>query len=100
MVPGDFEPIQEKLGDIGGEVESRSKLTTHLAKANAPLMHKLVLLLRLAAGETAPMGPAAHRARNEAIRLFRQDDTRAALAASPEHMAQVRDLIQQAGMAA
>ena len=37
---------------------------------------------------------------NEAIRLFKQDDTRAALAAAPEQMAQVRDLIQQAGMAA
>ena len=100
LVPADFEPIQEKLGDIGGEVESRSKFTALVARANAPLLHRLVMLLRLAAGEAAPLGPAASRARNEAIRLFRQDDTRAALAASPEHMAQVRTLIQQAGMAA
>ncbi len=100
LVPADFEPIQEKLGDIGGEVESRSKFTALVARANAPLMHRLVMLLRLAAGEAAPIGPAANRARNEAIRLFRQDDTRAALAASPEQMAQVRTLIQQAGMAA
>jgi len=100
LVPADFEPIQEKLGDIGGEVENRAKLTAHLARANAPLMHRLMLLLKLAAGEAAPMGPAASRARTEAIKLFRQDDTRAALAAAPEAMAQVRELIQLAGMAA
>lgn len=100
LTPTDYEPIQEKLGDIGGEVESRAKLTAHLARANAPPMHRLMLLLKLAAGEAAPLGPAAVRARNEAIRLFKQDDTRAALAAAPDQMAQVRDLIQQAGMAA
>ena len=100
LVPADFEPIQERLGDIGGEVENRAKLTAHLARANAPLMHRLLLLLRLAAGEAAPLGPATLRARTEAIKLFRQDDTRAALAAAPEQMAQVRELIQQAGMAA
>jgi hypothetical protein len=100
LVPADFEPIQEKLGDIGGEVENRAKLTAHLARANVPLMQRLMLLLKLAAGESAPLGPAANRARTEAIKLFRQDDTRAALAAAPEAMAQVRVLIQQAGMAA
>lgn len=100
MAPADFEPVQEKLGDIGGQIEANAKLTAHLARANAPPMHRLMLLLKLAAGEAAPMGPAASRAKNEAIRLFKQDDTRAALAAAPEQMAQVRDLIQQAGMAA
>lgn len=100
LVASDFEPIQEKLGDIGGEVESRARLTANVAKANAPLLHRLMLLLKLAAGETAPLGPAAVRARNEAVKLFRQDDTRAALAAAPEQMAQVRNLIQQAGLAA
>lgn len=100
LTPSDYQPIQEKLGDVGGEVESRAKLTAHLARANAPLLHRLLLLLKLAAGESAPMGPAASRARNEAIKLFRMDDTRAALAAAPDQMAQVRDLIQQAGMAA
>jgi hypothetical protein len=100
LVPADYEPIQEKLGDIGGEVESRVKLTASVARANAPLLHRLMLLLKLAAGESAPMGPAATRARAEAIKLFRQEDTRAALAAAPEAMPQVRELIQQAGMAA
>ena len=100
LVPADYEPIQEKLGHVGGEVEGRAKLSAHVARANAPLLQRLTLLLKLAAGETAPMGPAANRARHEALKLFKLDDTRAQLAAAPEQMQQVRDLIQQAGLAA
>lgn len=100
LAEADCGPIQEKLGDIGGEVESRARLTANLAKANAPPLQRLLLLLKLAAGEAAPHGPAAIRARNEAIRLFRLEETRTQLAAAPEQMAQVRDLIQQSGLAA
>lgn len=100
LAEADYQPIQEKLGDIGGEVESRARVTSNVARANVPPLHRLMLLLKLAAGETAPHGPAAVRARNEAIKLFRLDDTRAQLAAAPEQMAQVRELIQQAGLAA
>lgn len=100
LVPEDYEPIQEKLGEIGGEVETRSRLTQNVARANAPILHRLTLLLKLAAGESAPMGPAASRARTEALKLFKLDETRAELAASPDQMAQVRNLIQAAGLAA
>lgn len=100
LVPEDFEPIQEKLGDVGGAVENESRLTQAVARANAPTLNRLVMLLRLAAGETAPRGPAAIRARSEALKLFKLDSTRAELAAAPEQMAQVRNLIQAAGMAA
>ena len=37
---------------------------------------------------------------SEALKLFKLDETRAELAAEPEQMRQVRDLIQQAGLAA
>ena len=100
LVPEDYEPIQEKLGEIGGEIETRAKLTASVARANAPLVHRLTLLLKLAAGESAPPGPVASRARNEALKLFKLDTTRAELAAAPEQMAQMRDLIQAAGLAA
>ncbi len=71
-----------------------------VARANAPLIHRLTLLLKLASGENAPIGPAANRARAEALKLFRMDETRAALANSPDQMAQVKDLITAAGLAA
>lgn len=100
LVEGDYHPIQEKLGDIGGHVEAHARLSQTVARANAPLLHRLTLLLKLAAGESAPMGPAANRARAEALKLFKMDETRTALANAPEQMQQVRDLIQAAGLAA
>lgn len=100
LVPEDYQPIQEKLGMIGGEVEARSRLTQNVARANVPLIQRLTLLLKLAAGETAPVGPAASRAKAEALKLFKLDTTRAELAAAPQQMAQVRDLIMAAGLAA
>lgn len=100
LVAEDFHPIQEKLGDIGGHVEAQARLSLTVARANAPLLHRLTLLLKLASGENAPLGPAANRARAEALKLFRMDETRAELANAPEQMQQVRDLIHAAGLAA
>ena len=53
-----------------------------------------MVLLRMAIGETAPLGPTADRARAEALKLVRRDDTRAELARAPERMGQVRHLLQ------
>jgi hypothetical protein len=100
LVAADFEPIQEKLGEVGGEIESRARFTVAVARAKAPLLQRLIVLLRLAAGESAPLGPVANRARAEALKLFRMDETRDQLAAAPDQMREVRDLIQQAGLAA
>ena len=100
LVVEDFEPLQVRLGELGGEIESRANLATSLARAEAPLLHRLTLLLKLAAGETAPLGPAANRAKSEAMKLVRHTGNRAELAATPGHVATVRDLIQQAGLAA
>lgn len=100
LAPEDYKPIQLKIGDIGGLVEADAKVAQGLARANASPTHKLTLLLKLACGEAAPPGPAADRARIEALKLVRLDETRAELARSPERMAEVRDLIQAAGLAA
>lgn len=96
----DFEPIQAKLGDIGGMIEADAKLTLALVRANAPALHRLTLLLKLATGEAAPLGPAADRARAEVLKLVRLDETRAELAKSPERAAQVRDMLQAMSQAA
>ena len=100
LVPEDFGPLQERLGEIGGEVDTRARLTQGVARADAPALHRLTILLKLAMGESAPLGPAASRARAEALKLVKLDETRAALVNAPEQMQQVRNLIQQAGMAA
>ncbi len=96
----DMAQIQAKLGDVGGLVEADAKLTQALVQAHAPVTHRLSLLLRIAMGEAAPLGPAADRARTAAMKLLRSDSARAELAATPGGLAQVRDMIQAAGLAA
>ncbi|QTC91079.1 hypothetical protein [Brevundimonas goettingensis] len=92
--------ITAAIGEVGGVVEGEAKLTAQLAKAQAPAPQKLAVLLRLAAGETAPFGPAADRAKAEVIRLFRAPDTRVALGAAPEALGELKGLMKSAGLAA
>ena len=100
LIAADLTPIQAKLGDVGGLVEADAKLCAAIVQADASVTHKLNLLLRLATGEGAPLGPAAERARAAAVKLLRTDAARAELSAAPETLAQVRDMIQAAGLAA
>jgi hypothetical protein len=100
LSPEDFAPIQSKIGDVGAMVEADARLVATLVKAPAPPVQKLMLLLKLATGEAAPIGPAADRARAEALKLVRREDTRAALAQSPARMGQVREMIQAISSAA
>jgi hypothetical protein len=96
----DTEQIGGAIGHVGGVVEAEARLTAQLARAPAPPAQKLAALLRLAAGETAPFGPAADRAKAEAIKLFRAPEARAALTASPEQIAPLKTLMKAAGLAA
>lgn len=100
LAPEDYRPVQAKLGELGGIVDAEARLTAGLARAQAPVGHRLMLLLRMALGESAPVGPATERAKVEAMRLIRLDETRRELARSPERMAQVGQLIRQVGLAA
>ncbi|MFN3932641.1 MAG: hypothetical protein ACK4JY_12920 [Brevundimonas sp.] len=88
------------IGAVGGTVEAEARITTLLARSPAPLPQKLAVLLRMASGDTAPAGPAADRARAEAVRLFRAPGNRAALAAEPEKLAPLKGLMKAAGLAA
>jgi hypothetical protein len=98
--PADLTAIQAKLGEVGGLVEADARLAAALVHASAPVTQRLDLLLRLATGEAAPLGPAADRARGAALKLLRTDSARAELAAAPELLARVRDMVQAAGLAA
>jgi len=100
LVAEDVGPIQAKLGDLGGLIEADAKLCAALIQAQAPVAHRLTLLLRLALGEAAPLGPVADRARQAALKLLRSDTVRAELASAPGQLAQVRDMLQAAGLAA
>ncbi|MDB5472021.1 MAG: hypothetical protein JWR84_3581 [Caulobacter sp.] len=96
----DRDLLKGRLGEIGGHVEADSRLVTLLTRAEAPIVHKLNLLLRLAIGEAAPLGPAADRARIEALKLTRAPELREEIARSPQVADKVRDLLRTAGLAA
>lgn len=96
----DRDLLKAKLGDIGGHVEADARLITLLTRAEAPIVHKLSLLLRLAIGEAAPLGPAADRARTEALKLTRAPELRQEIARSPQAADKVRELLKVAGLAA
>ena len=92
--------IVAAIGAVGGVVEAEARIVAMLARSPAPLHQKLSALLRMAAGESAPPGPAADRAKAEAIKLFRAPDNRAALAAAPEALTPLKGLMKAAGLAA
>ena len=92
--------ILDALGQIGGAIEADARLTMQIARSAAPIPQKLAALLRLATGETGPTGPAAERARSEAVRLMRGPDARAALSAEPQAVQTLKPLMQAAGLAA
>ena len=92
--------IVTAIGAVGGGVEAESKIVGQLARSPAPLAQKLSVLLRFAAGETAPLGPVADRAKAEAIKLLRAPTSRATLSASPAALAPLRGLMKAAGLAA
>lgn len=96
----DDEEICAMIGRVGGTIEAEARIVTMVARSSAPLMQRLPVLLRLAAGETAPLGPAADRARVEAVKLFRTPECRATLTAAPENLAPLKSLMQAAGLAA
>jgi hypothetical protein len=100
LAPEDSATVQGRLGELGGIVEGDARLSASLARANAPPLHRLTVLLRLASGESAPLGPAADRARSEALKLARLPETRSALTAAPDQVENVRTLLQKAGLAA
>ena len=100
LIAEDAAPLQAKIGEVAGLIESDSRLVALLARANAPVVHRLSLLLRMAVGDAAPIGPVADRARLEALKMVRAPELRAELAKSPEALEKVRGLMQTAGLAA
>jgi len=94
LVREDYEPLCNKLGDLGSQVEADSRLLTMLVRAPAPLAHRLALLIKLATGEAGPTGPVADRAKIEAFKLARDPAAREELAASPATMDLLKGLMQ------
>jgi hypothetical protein len=100
MTERDEKEICESLGRIGDAIEADGRVSLQLARAQAPVGQRLTLLLRMACGLSCPTGPAAERAKAEAIRLLRHADSRKVLSGEPETLATLKPLMQSAGLAA
>lgn len=92
--------ICDAIGHVGGLVEADAKLTAQLGRAAQPPAKVLSLLLRMAMGEGCPTGPAANRAKAEALKLLKSPQTRRTIAEEPQVLMSLRPLIQAAGLAA
>jgi hypothetical protein len=92
----DCQPLVALLGEVGAAAEADTKLTMAIARANAPLLKKIEILARMAVGETAPLGPAADRAKAEVLRLAREPDAKPLLEGAPEILALLRFLVAPA----
>jgi hypothetical protein len=100
FVPEDAAPIAARIGELGGMIEQDAQLAAAVARAPAGVAHRLTLLLGLAIGDSAPLGPAADRAKQEVMKLMRMPETRNELAQSPDSVERVRALLVNAGLAA
>lgn len=92
---GGVEPLLERLGEMGDRLEASKGLVRQLSRAQIALPHRLGALLRMAAGETAPPGPAAERAKAEAKRLLAAPDAMAELGRDPGALRQLRELMAE-----
>lgn len=95
-----YKPLQVRIGEIGGAAEAEARFVASTVKAPKPALERLTLLLKMACGETAPLGACADRARAEALKLARADDTRAELSGAPSQVDAIRDLLKHAALAA
>jgi hypothetical protein len=90
---GDQLKLCTRLGEVAGLVEADAKLLAQLMRSPSPAPQKATMLLRLATGDFAPPGPVADRAKAALMHLLKTPETRAELAASPDVVNKVRELM-------
>ena len=97
---GETAAIHARVGEAGGWVEADARLTLQLARSPAPAVTRAVMLARMAAGEAAPRGPAADRARAELLKLLRLPELREDAVAHPAGLARLREALAACELAA
>lgn len=96
----DAENTLTVLGVVGSKIAEESSLVSQISKSQVGIGQKLSVLLKLASAEIAPRGKINEVARNEAIRLLKLPETRAAMQSSPDTLKALIPLMKSAGLAA
>lgn len=94
------EPLLLLLGELGGKIEAEGKMIANLQRGYTPPVQKLQMLIRMAAGESAPPGPAADRAKREAHRVMNQPETTEELSREPKVLHQIQTMMRALDKAA
>ena len=92
--------VQTRLGQVAGLIEEKAGLITALVRSDGPVVVRLIHLLRMACGDSAPLGPVADQARKAAMKIMRATETKEALANSPSRLEDLRELLDAALSAA
>lgn len=96
----DVEDIMAKCGQFGAQIATEVHLIAQTLRGSAPPMHKLAIMLSYAAGQAAPIGPISEQAKAEALRMLRDPGFRQNLLGNPQVLAQLKPMMQAAGLAA
>ena len=94
----DAEKTLEVLGTLGLKIAEESRLSAQISKAPVPVGQRLSILLKMAVGETAPVGPFSDKAKAEALRLLRSPEGREVLHGQPEVLQALVPLMRQVGL--
>jgi hypothetical protein len=85
--------LGKRLGDLGGLVEADANVVQSVSRSTMPPVQRLNHLLKMALGESAPIGPAAAKAKDAAVKLGKSPEIRADLSRSPETLEKLRPLM-------
>lgn len=94
----DAEKTLEVLGTLGLKIAEESRLLAQISKAPVPVGQRLSILLKMAVGEAAPVGPFSDKAKAEALRLLRLPEGREVLKGQPEVLQALVPLMRQVGL--
>jgi hypothetical protein len=92
--------IRHRLGEVGALVEAQAQYISTMVKPPKSGLKSLTALAKLARGESAPLGPVTSRAKAEMQKLLRDPAIRAELAASPDILNTVRDILVEQNLKA
>jgi hypothetical protein len=91
--------VRDKVGQVGAQVAQDAQLLANIMRSPAPALQKLSVLLGLASGRSAPVGPLTEQARSEALKILRVPEVRQSMATQPQVLAQLMPMIKAAGLA-
>ena len=94
----DADKIIEVLGALGDKIIDESRLLAQIGKATVPAAQKISVLLKMATGESAPLGPISDKAKAEALKLLRSKEGREVVQGQPELVRALIPMMRQLGL--